>query len=724
MLKSLSLLALAGTASAVSVMDHKTPDAHFDKMFEQVDAIKANIDTWTQEQAAGVHQVITDVLEKYHAEHVALLEVSASEAGAGASVANEDAANLVEQDGSEDAAKAKAILADEESKPPNSVSLWKRLFNCAKCGMDDGTVGIMSADKKVGEAIDATANAAAETSAAAADMKIERAYALEWVLAPVPELLPNPMVTFICDPKAGNMLFDKENADAATKEPVDPENKEAIEGYTSEIEETKAVAEGEAAASAEKSDAVAKSEGSGQSLFKKVMKSIISGMVKFGNKVLEAMKAIAQLLFTTVRCAICVFCNLINMIVDLIAYIKKKAMAALTFLSDAGAKFIGSISTGFSNWKKNREVELQRRDDRVKAAESGTLGNLGDYCRENKHCVSDNCETSVVTRNSCEASLKQPEYRKDHCNGVGQCALEDTCKSYGCQWTGGKLSKMFGFSATCQCKMPKKIVAPTGPLRLDEGVEDSTVPVHKGSLAELSASTGLRSNQKAAAAANAASPATPTGLVDVSDLALERDDPKLAHLERQDMGHPSQDIHTLTHKQRMARAAYNLHSAGAFDNHDQFLDDHLYTAHNAHQVLSSTVSLMQLSARAHESAESRAAASAMGLVKLPNRCVGAEQIGKTITLAINYENPALFSCLMAMPFALKDCMPELLVAISPIAIEGNKISEVCMAGKVAAEDAGKDVSKQELNEMQEAGMEKALMEKAPSGELGDKVKAL
>jgi hypothetical protein len=691
-------------------MDHQTPDAHFDQMFAQVDAIKANIDTWTQEQAAGVHQVITDVLDKYHAEHMALLEEVAAPV-ASESVADESAAKLVEQDGTDSANAAQAILKEEESKPPNAVSLWKRLFNCAKCGMDDGTVGIMAADKKVGEAIDATANAAAEASAAAADMKIERAYALEWVLAPIPELLPNPMVTFICDPKAGNVLFSAENADAATKDPVDPENKKAMEGYAAEADDTEALSAGESANSPANSDAAAPG-----GLFKKVMRSIIAGMVKFGNHVLEAMKAIAQLLFTTVRCAICVFCNLINMIVDLILYIKKKAMAALTFLADAGAKFIGSISTGFSDWKKSREVEQTRREDRIKAAATAP-GNLGDYCRENAHCVSGNCETSIVTRNSCEASLTQPEYRKDHCNGVGQCALEGTCKSHGCRWTGGSMSKMFGFSATCQCKMPKKVVAPAGPLRLDEGVEDSTVPFH--TLVEVSGS-GLRSNKKPAQASAAAAP--PTGLVDVSDLALERDDPKLAHLARQDMGHPDQDIHTLTHKQRMARAAFNLHAAGAFDNHDQFLDDHLYTSANVHQVLHSTVSLMQLSARAHESAESRAASKAMGLVKLPNRCVGAEQIGKTITLAINYENPNLFACLMAMPFALKDCMPELLVAISPIAIEGNKISEVCMAGKVASEDAGKDVSKEELSKMQEAAMEGELMEKAPKGELGDKIK--
>ena len=652
-------------------------------------------DTWSHEQITGANEVITDVLEKAHAEHmaeIALLEVSEPTAEE----------------------RAQKILQEETKKPHDAVSFWKRLFNCAKCELDDGTTGVFQADKKVGETINDSGDNNVEKSAAAADMKIERAYALEWVLAPLPDPLPNPMVTFICDPKAGNVLFEADTVAVVQKDAVDPQDDAAADKYSSEVEQSQSSTES-ASDKAEDSKSVEKTQGKGASIFKKVMRSIIKSMIKFGEKVMETMKQIAQLLFTTVRCAICVFCNLINMIVDLILYIKDKAMAALNFISAQGSALITSISTGFTDWKKNREIELERREKRVKDAEAGKLGNLGDYCKDNKHCVSDLCEISVVHRNECGPSPKQKEYRKDHCNTVSQCALEESCKNAGCHWAGGPASKFFGFSATCQCRMPKKVTAPTGPLRHDEGAEP--VPVHSSLLESHAEKSGLRSKVKSTSSKSIA-----TGLEHVSDLALERNDPKLAHLESRDMGRTNQDIHTLTHEQKMARAAYNLHAAGALDDHEKFIGHHLYNAQNAHNIMSSTVSMLQLSARAHESTYAHAAAKARGLVKLPNRCVGADKLGDTITLAINYENPSLFSCLMAIPFKLQDCMPELLVAISPIAIEGNSINEVCMAGMVAAEDAGKPVSSAELNKMSEEGMEGELMQKKPRGALGESLK--
>jgi hypothetical protein len=351
-----------------------------------------------------------------------------------------------------------------------------------------------------------------------------------------------------------------------------------------------------------------------------------------------------------------VFCNLINMIVDLVEYIKKKATAAMSFLTNHGTAMLDSIKTGFASWQERRGVEMQRRANRIAAAETGKPGNLGDYCTEDKHCVSGRCTVNLVTRNECSPSPKQPEYRAGGCNNHLECHSKTECKERsGCKWKGGKilLDSMFGgISIRCKCTMPDKIQAPV-PLRLDEGAKPD--PTHKASLLESGARSGLRKSQSRQHVTAG------MGLAHVSDLALARDDAKLAMLEMRDLGHPhpkNGGYAHLTQEQKHNRATYNLHAAGAFDNRGKFLDKHLFTGASAQKIFTGAISYLQLSARAHESARARAASKALGLIKLPNRCVNAEAIGKTITLAINYENPALFKCLMAIPFVLSECMPE------------------------------------------------------------------
>jgi hypothetical protein len=78
---------------------------------------------------------------------------------------------------------------------------WRKIFNCMKCEMDDGTTGISQAQKKEGKEFEESLDVGKLTEGA--DMKIGRVYALEWVLFPPDShsLAPNAMMAFICEPK-------------------------------------------------------------------------------------------------------------------------------------------------------------------------------------------------------------------------------------------------------------------------------------------------------------------------------------------------------------------------------------------------------------------------------------------------------------------------------------------------------------------------------------------
>ena len=125
--------------------------------------------------------------------------------------------------------------------------------------------------------------------------------------------------------------------------------------------------------------------------------------------------------------------------------------------------------------------------------------------------------------------------------------------------------------------------------------------------------------------------------------------------------------------------------------------DHIESKHVAEHVLASTMSFLQ----AHSSQR----AEAKGVMKLPNKCVSCDAIGKTITLAINYENPNLMEVLFTFPWDFTKAMPEILVAVSPMDIEGEGISPACLIGSKESV-----LSEEEADGMAEASMKGKLDE--------------
>jgi len=333
---------------------------------------------------------------------------------------------------------AKKDLKHQESVPHNARALWRRLFNCDQCGLDDGSTGL-------GKMAKARAHLAEnelkdlERSAALPDMVIQRAYALEWAVAPAFSPFPNPMVSFVCDPRQGNVLYSQNAVDVLAKDnAAKPEDE-----------------------SGDLAKEVLKGAAKGQSIMQKLYEKIAKGLTRLGKQAVEAFKYIAQLIFTALRCVVCVVCNLINMILDLIEYIGKKATAGLKYMHKKGASIIKGISSSYTSWMKGRSAELKRRAEILEDRAAGKLGQLGDYCKKDFHCVSGKCALGITAKNRCRATHEYKEYRGENCLKWNK--LKSSCESHGCHWIYSRSSAMYGKNCVLYSDVKKPATVTSDP---------------------------------------------------------------------------------------------------------------------------------------------------------------------------------------------------------------------------------------------------------------------
>lgn len=139
---------------------------------------------------------------------------------------------------------------------------------------------------------------------------------------------------------------------------------------------------------------------------------------------------------------------------------------------------------------------------------------------------------------------------------------------------------------------------------------------------------------------------------------------------------------------RLHHVAKHLADVGALEDPETFAHETLLSKDSFMHMLSGVTSFLQTSALAgaeSTSAVVRSHLASKGIVALPNVCVNNEALGKTIGIAINYENPSLLEALAAPPFSFANAVPELLVAIYPITAEDGTIDDRCLAGRVYCE---------------------------------------
>jgi len=358
-------------------------------------------------------------------------------------------------------------------------------------------------------------------------------------------------------------------------------------------------------------------QSSTKSLFRKVMNKIISAAQTFGLKVKKLFQNLGRLLFVIIRCAICVLCNIINIILDLVAFIKDKVVELGVFLKDKGQLVFNKVKGRVMKFKNERGKEKMRRQDAI------TQGNqeLGGYCEDNTHCKSGHCHTSTIMgkgRHECVGSATCPETRPGKCETIGTFnALKSNNKK--CLSSGCKLNPNAPKLSFRKC-----ITLPPAEYE-DKQKNGCTSPSSDNAFIEL--------------------------------------------------GNTMSSFEDATREQRIQRIAHNLHHAGAFEDHEEFAYQHVAQAQTL-PLLTNVFSFLQSSAVVQKSKHIHGLA---GLPPdLPNGCVNMENFGKSFSIAINYENPSLFEALFAIPFNIKDALPELLVAIAPTVVEGSKVKCECL----------------------------------------------
>jgi len=169
--------------------------------------------------------------------------------------------------------EATARMARDSKMPTDRVAFWRRLFNCHKCRMNDGTVGLKDVDKREGAVVGDSVSDEVQRTWAVPDMTIQRTFALEWSTFP-PNPLPNPMATFICDPQEGSLIFSKKTLDILEKE-LDGDqhaSSEEVETLTKEVSNNY-----DTKKTKKKDDGMADYDPSADSVFNKILQAIIKG---------------------------------------------------------------------------------------------------------------------------------------------------------------------------------------------------------------------------------------------------------------------------------------------------------------------------------------------------------------------------------------------------------------------------------------------------------------
>jgi hypothetical protein len=491
---------------------------------------------------------------------------------------------------------------------------WRKIFNCMKCEMDDGTTGISQAQKKEGKEFEESLDVGKLTEGA--DMKIGRVYALEWVLFPPDShsLAPNAMMAFICEPKPEIYeIFGKKKAEIVKFD----DNENILEETT--------ISENDGGNKVNKVDDEKKG------LMSKIYDAIQKAIGKFVNTALDTFKDIWKLMLVTVRCGVCVVCNLINIIVDIFKYIRQKAEDLGSWVKQKGNSLLSNINKAHDNflghrrsWVKEAEEKQNRIEEGKKHWEQGNL-ELGGYCEKNEHCKSKHCKKRMLSPNECVGSETMKETREHICNEIK--IRKHKCILHGCQW---KDDESYFTKLKCIAYPPEE--------------------------------------------------ASHVNTLDTSLL---------------DIGDDSTTWESATDQQRLHRIIYNMHQHDLLNanhhEHDQFVRKSIEGPKAFKSMMKSAVSMLQV----HSSEKLQM----KGIIKLPNACVSAANIGTTITLAINYENPDLVKVLFTYPWDFTKALPELLVAISPMNVKGEGIAKECLMTRSEGVSSADEMEKEAVVSM-------------------------
>ena len=394
---------------------------------------------------------------------------------------------------------------------------------------------------------------------------------------------------------------------------------------------------------------------------KRILDKITHGLKSFGKKLMNFMVHIANLLYVMVRCAVCVICNLINTILELLRYIKKKAVVVGTWMAEKGTQLVHSVNAGYHSYVEAKNERQKKQEEELLKGQQ----QLGQNCNENRHCQSNNCKINSVVSNECIGSPSVSETREEYCHQYSTTYSQEDCEARGCKYS--EVGGIIRGRVRRHCQLKNNIKATSRSY--SSTVKRSYSGLKKGVMGSFRMGSADKADKVSS----------------TRSLLL-------------DIGEETTTWETATETQRLHRIIHNMERHGLLNSkehkHEEFVRHSIAHPTTMKTIMKGMVSLLET--QQQEDVSQRVATK--GIFKLPNKCVKAAAIGDTIQMILNYENPDLLKVLFTYPWDLTAALPELLVAITPITVKGEGVVRECLIGGDRGEGSA---SKEDVMQMQQ-----------------------
>lgn len=522
------------------------------------------------------------------------------------------------------------------------------------------------------------------------DMNISPGNALEWAVAPEPSPWPNAMRSYICEPLSGGH---DDNMDFNEPSTVVPEI--TVLGTTAESEAAADYNEADTEALTGDSAETEKVRGADNTgLLHKIVKAVKKKLGQVIGAAAHSLKFIWKLMYTAMRCGVCVICNLVE---ELVAFAKsfgekmKKLWetvknAIKSMATKIGLETIASAKKAASEVGDFLKNGLGLGGAKRKAGAPAIA--LGGECKFDTDC-GDSIEQAycgkagMLTPNVCLESRKIP--RGAACRNDNDC--KDTTD------IEFKKSELFpyGKKSCLPCQQPAPKEKYHDKCANNVFSANKCEPIPRSQALSLKNKELVAKNKELEAAA-----AKTKG----QKFFLRRLLREHVGLNRRLGSERAQKVRKkLKRLQRLERVVGRMATAAGSMNRDS-LEAHMMSRHAAKHLISSTIRKMATHTKVVASSEATQSHLAMhshtnmlqtqvrggALDMVPNACIREANMGSGIGIAVNVENPSLleyvFKLLSTASKAARGVLefpvPEILIAVYTTTFDNQIIDQACL----------------------------------------------
>eukprot|EP00947_MAST-08B_sp_MAST-8B-sp1_P001248 g1248.t1 len=578
------------------------------------------------------------------------------------------------------------------------------------------------------------------------DMQIEKGYALEWLIAGPDggDPFPNPMMTYVCNSLEPIVIKDKNLMDERRKDNAAEEvanmgtavRNMHHEGYVYDPENPPDMN----AAVAQKTPKDLKTED--ENMLGKIMRKAGEFMGRLWEKMKNAFKTVLGIMEMTLRCSVCVVCNIVHELVEffkrMLSSLKHMATAIAASAKKLAVKAKGFFESTANNFKalfgiasaKPGSIKNGEKCSVDADCENKWCSDRGNYAKRchtkseqqpGMHCSRDgDCEgglfcqyTGITTKKKC-AKLREIGEKADAsrkcksgfsdgkvCAAPGTKKVGEKCAKLGDCAAGGWCDVSTFSSNVCKAKKELQATCDkseecasdycTGKVCADQGSQAKDQHCQRGDCLQAlycSIST-LGSNKCVPKKEAGAACDKGKGFKCLSGECSNGKCTESRRRRRRLLALDGETRHrmrktalrkTMIKLKKLQRLNTMLQAAEKIDR--AFAEEQLMNTKMVSTLITSVVTL----AHAHTD---KATARARGIAVLPNACISEDTIGTSFSIAINVENPKLlewaWKAVKRMGAALP--MPDVLAAIMPI-VNSNQIGDPkCLAAAAQRSDA-------------------------------------